>query len=237
MAFGAPGRRRLPRHGDAVGVRVDDEDGDARDRAVRGLARRRHQDGVRHQCGRDAGLGAREEPGAVGLGRRRRGGLGPTRQDHLADELGQGGGEDGLAARHTGEPRLALRIGAEARDGHGAVDHGLDDGHVGRSATGRLNHETRRDEVEPRAPDVLAQVDAEEAGAGELPPQAAVERPLVARLRLELLQPFVRRPFAEDLPGQLADGLLLFAVVEVHGISSSGGLSAATAACRGRRSR
>ena len=89
-------------------------------------------------------------------------------------------------------------------------------GHVGRRAAGRLDHQAGRHEVEPGAADVLAQVDAEQAGVGQLPPQVAVERPVVARLGLDLLQPLVRRPLAEDLPGQLADGFLLFAVGEVH---------------------
>ena len=50
------------------------------------------------------------------------------------DQLGQGGGEDGLAAGHAGQPGLALRVGAEAVDGQRAVDHRLDHRHVGRGA-------------------------------------------------------------------------------------------------------
>ena len=55
----------------------------------------------------------------------------------------------------------ALGLGAELGDRLGAVDHRLDDGHVGRSAASRLDHETGGDEVEAGTADVLAQVDAE----------------------------------------------------------------------------
>ena len=205
---------------------------------VGGAAGGRHQDGVGHEGRRDAGLGAREHPRAVGLSGRRGGRLGPARQDHLSHEFGHGGGEDRLATCHTGEPRLALRVGAEAVEGQRAVDHRLDDWDVRRRAARRLHDQTGRHEVETGAPHVLAQVDAEQAGVGQLLPELAVERPVIAGRGLDLLQPLVRRPLAEDLPGQLADSLLLFAVTEVHGISwLLGGLSAATAACRGRRSR
>ena len=165
-------------------------------------------------------------------------GLGPAGQDHLADQLGHGGREDRLAAGHAGEPGLALLVGAEAIERQRAVDHGLDDRDVGRRPAGRLHDQARRHEVEPGAPDVLAQVDAEQAGVGQLLPELAVEGPVVAGRRLNLLEALVRRPITEDLSGQLADGFLLFAVIEVHRISSLvAGLSAATAACRGRRSR
>ena len=137
-------------------------------------------------------------------------------QDHLADQLGHGGREDRLAAGHAREPGLALRVGAEAVERQRAVDHRLDHGDVGRGAARRLNDEAGRHEVEPGAPDVLAQMDAEQAGVGQLLPELAVEGPVVTGVRLELLQALVRRPVAEDLPGQLADGLLLFAVAEIH---------------------
>ena len=100
--------------------------------------------------------------------------------------------------------------------GHGAVDHRLDDGHVGRGATGRLDHEAGGDEVEARAADVLAQADAEQAGVGQLTPEVAVDRTLRARRRLDRLERLVGGALGEDLPGQLADGFLLFAVGEVH---------------------
>ena len=115
--------------------------------------------------------------------------------------------------------RLALGVGAEAVEGQRAVDHRLDDGDVGRRPARRLHDQTGRDEVEPGAADVLAQVDAEQAGVGQLLPELTVEGPLVAGGRLELLEPLVCRPLAEDLPRQLADSLLLFAVAEVHVLS------------------
>ena len=120
----------------------------------------------------------------------------PPGEDDLADQLGQGRGEDRVATRHPGQPRLALRGGAEAGDGHGAVDHALDKrARRPPRLAGRLNHEARRHEVETRAPDVLAQADAEEAGVRRLPPQLAVERSFGG---LDLLEPVGRGPVGED---------------------------------------
>src|SRR4029077_19139763 len=110
---------------------------------------------------------------------------------------------------------------------------------VGRRAPGRLHDKAGGHEVEARTADVLVQVDPEEARIGALLPQPAGEGPFVARLGLELLEALVRDAVGEDPAGQLADGLLLLAVGEVHGVSVSwferSRLSAATAACRGRR--
>src|SRR6202161_2450962 len=50
------------------------------------------------------------------------------------------------------------------------------------------------------------------AGGCQPPPQPAAEMPGVAGGSSELLQALGRRLVAEDLPGQLADGILLFAV-------------------------
>ena len=96
--------------------------------------------------------------------------------------------------------------------GSGAVDHRLDHGHVGRGAAGRLDHQAGGDEVEARAADVLAQADAEQAGVGQLAPEVTVDRTLGSGRRLDRLERLVGRALTEDLPRQLADGFLLFAV-------------------------
>jgi hypothetical protein len=69
-------------------------------------------------------------------------------------------------------------------------------------------------------------VDAEQAGVGQLAPQGAVDGSLVAAPPLDLLEALVGGPLGEDPAGQFADGFLLFAVGEIHGVSSFCGLSA-----------
>src|SRR6185437_8251487 len=72
-------------------------------------------------------------------------------------------------------------------------------------------------------PHVLTEVDAQQPGIGQFTPQVAVDRALAAGLGLDLLQPLVRRTLTKDLRRQLADGLLLFTEIEVHGCSRSRG--------------
>src|ERR1019366_3387966 len=87
---------------------------------------------------------------------------------------------------------------------------------VGRGASGRLDHKAGGHEIETASPVFLTEVDAEKAGSRQVLPQGAVDRTFFARRQLDLLEALGGGSLREDPTSQLADGILRFAVIEVH---------------------
>src|SRR5205085_8009380 len=124
------------------------------------------------------------------------------------------------------QQRLALLGAAELGDGQPAEDDRREHRHVRDRPSDLLEQEGDLDEPEPAAADVLRERDAEQVGLGQLGPRAPVEALLAG---LDLLQAVLGDLALEDLVGEVADGLLLFAEREVHVPSISWPW-----ACRGR---
>ena len=115
------------------------------------------------------------EPSACGG--RRRGGLGPAGQDDLADQLGHGRGEDRLAAGHAGAARSCAA--RRCRSGRWAARRRPSSRPPGRRPPcGPAASTTRQAATKsrPGATDVLAEVDAEQAGVRPAPSRARGRR-------------------------------------------------------------
>jgi hypothetical protein len=189
----------------AGGLRVDHEQA----RACGGA--RRHDQPARRGRADDHGLVAIEHPAAVGGARLR--GLRVERVAAARFEAGEG--QPHAAVGHAAQQRLALRGRAGARDHPRAqadgLDQRLDDQRLAAGLQGR--HQVDRAAAEAAVG--LGQRERGQAQLGEGGPDRVADAGVGADDRLALVEVVGVGQVAADRVGQL---LLLFGVVEVHGV-------------------
>ena len=196
-------------------MRVEEKEAD------RGVARPGgDEDACREMRRRDAHLDPIEPPAApLGSGRR----LGCRRV--LGRDLVERSREDDLAAHDLREEPFALLSGAELAHGKGAEEKRRPHRNGRHCAPDFLEEDAELEESEAAPPDRRGQGYPEEVRLGELGPELVIE-PVGALL--DLLQTVVRGVVAENLPGEVAQRLLLLGEREVHRPTLSAGSGASS---------